>query len=897
MPDAVPGRSVPAGPVDGGRCRRGMLLFMCGLAVLAAFFALYSVAGTRLSQTTAFSEDDILFELDTPRVIGDMTLPRASHYRTKVHPLYVMLANPWGVLATKLSAAEVKVKARPLPVLLEKPGGGMEKTWIGPEVNAAVLLNSFLGAAGVALGFVFFLFFAKRLLDAALLACLFGLSASQLFLSVVPDTASLAICSLLVTYILFLRALETGRSRLPVWILAGVFSLGVTTTNLAQTVACFAVGDFVVNRQRGLWRLGIRLLGLLAGVLAVAAALAMLQRALYPSSNLFFLPDAYREDLDFASLQVLRSPLPVLVQLFRNFSWINFIAPTPSACALPDHKLPGLTFASSLDFSVPGIIAAVIWFGLWLALAFGALRRRRTKAGTRSVRRPLAVGLLLCLLFNLLLHSVYGVGEKGRIEYFLYTGNFSFLVLALWALPLSRPGKTVRVLLLALVFCMGINNLLVFSEVSGFYAGFLDGNGCSLGPGPDTPDQERPWTSRHLAIRLPPVPEPGDGAPPPCILLRLIAPSGAPDVPVRVSLGSHPLPGNRVRPGAWFLAVPWRLLETARREAAEGDDALELVLDADEPIPDDLGAEWMRPGAPLEMSFDPAQGPTSESYLSWANQAWRRLRNLDYKCMRFPVPIRSSEFDGEGTISLPPGLDGGGADPDRLYIAKLTMNAVCGDDEGRLAVSLSLPEFPDIPPQTVVRPHSDRRQEFRFVLAGLPRAPERLGVHVDHEIRYPRRMLKNPRHANVQMDALQLHTLRRADTLTLEVGTSGDAVLLGDGFFGRESPGSSRHGRWTGGECDIVLPLKGDRDYRLTLDYDSLRPEAAPPADLRLELDGHPLETAETDTGLEARLPAEWLGGPKRLVLRTGTWSPEDFGAGDTRRLGIYLRAVRAEPI
>ncbi|MBR3582121.1 MAG: hypothetical protein IKO01_01590 [Kiritimatiellae bacterium] len=873
MTAALPSLS-PPDPAPAGHRRRPFRAMAGLLVVFAAFFVLYFAAGSALSRTSAFAEDDILFELDTPRVIGDMTRPQANHYRTKVHPLYVLLVNPWGALAAERS---------------------------GSEVDAAVLLNSLMGAAGVALGFLFFWLLAGRLADAVLLAALFGLSASQWILSAVPETPTLAVCSLLVTYILFLRTLRTGRSRLPAWIPAGVFSLGVTTTNFAQTAICFAIADFLVSRPRGWRRSALRLVAFLSGVLAVAAALAVLQRALYPSSNLFFLPDAFREDMDFASLQVLRSPLPVAVQLFKNFAWIDFIAPDPVLHPLPQHKLPGVTFSTATDFALPGILATVLWFGLWLASAPGALRRRGTAGNAeapRPVLLPLAVGLLLCVAFNLLLHSVYGVGEKGRIEYFLYTGNFTFPVLALWALPVVRSGRAaVRALLLALVVCTGLGNRLVLQDITGMFAGLRAGTNYAEAVASPPPPPEPSWTRRQLAIPLPPVPEPGGDTPPPCILLRLEVPAAAAEVPVRVSLGDHPLREDRMRPGAWFLAVPWNLLETARREAAAGDAPLELRLDADSPIPDALPAAWLNPDGPLEMSFDPAQGPSSESYLSWADPYGRRWRDAAYEHLLFPMPVRSTEFDGDGTIALPPGLDGGVGEPDRLYLVKLTMTAVYGDEEGRLAVSLSLPEFPDTAPQTVVRPHSDRQQVFRFVLDRLPRAPERLDLHVAHEIEYPGKLRKNPRHANVRLDALQLYRVRRSDTWSVAVGNSGDALLLGDGFFGRESPGSSRHARWTGGEFDLFLPLEGGRDCRLSLDFDSMRPEGAPPVRLQLELNGHPLETTPTATGLEARLPAEWLGGTGRLVARTPTWSPADYGAGDTRRLGIYLRAFRVAPL
>ena len=423
------------------------------------------------------------------------------------------------------------------------------------------------------------------------------------------------------------------------------------------------------------------------------------------------------------------------------------------------------------------------------------------------------------------------------------------------------------------------------------------GDGFSLGKSSYRLMQVVPWTRRQAVVRLPPVPGLEGTVPPPCALLRLAVPAGVADMPVRVSLAGQPLIDTRFRPGGWLLAVPWDLLEKVRAEQGEDADGLELALDADGPIPDDFDAVWLRPGGPLEMSFDSKQPPSFLSYLPWANQAFEGLTEEDWDHLRHPVPIRSSEWDGDGTIDLPAGLDGGEKDADLLYIVKLGLNAVYGDETGRLAVSLSAPEFPEVAAQTVVRPHSDQQQIFRFVLSGLSRAPERLQLHVEHEVEYPPEMLANPRHANVQLDALQVYVVRRTDTLSLQVGTFGDAVLLGDGFFSREFPRSSEHGRWTGGEFDLCLPLQGGKEYRLALDYSQLRPEGAPPAVLQLELNGHPLETAETDTGLEARLPAEWLEGVNRLVVRTGTWSPAEHGGNDQRRLGVYLRAFRAEPV
>lgn len=396
--------------------------------------------------------------------------------------------------------------------------------------------------------------------------------------------------------------------------------------------------------------------------------------------------------------------------------------------------------------------------------------------------------------------------------------------------------------------------------------------------------QVLPWTRRHVACRLPPPPESGMVPPPSSVLLRLAAPACAAEVPIRARLGGEVL-AERLQPGYQFLAVPRRVLEAG---------GLELELDADVPIPEDFEPEWIHPDAPLEMRFGPGEQPSFEAYLSEEFREFAGLRNPVKEYPYWEAPVWAREFAGDGSIRLPEGLGGGEGG---TYAVRLVLNAVHGDRDGTLAVTVSLPEFPEVVPQTVALPHTDRRQEFLYEFRALPRAPRELRVHAEHDTDWPEAIAANPRHANVQLGALTVCAIRTVDALSVQVGEPEDGTLLGEGFFRRENTGTDGHGRWTGGECEIHLPLEGGRDYRLEMEYGQLRPPGEAPAEPQLELNGHPLETAETDTGLEARLPAEWLAGTNRLIVRTGTWSPADHGAGDDRRLGVFLRAFRAEPI
>ena len=119
---------------------------------------------------------------------------------------------------------------------------------------------------------------------------------SQLFLSIVPDRASLATLSLLVTYIIFFISLYKRRIPSWLWLAAGVFSLGVTTTNFIQTLICFFIAQVAsgkpMPKAKGVVAKNLIIFG--GGVLLFTAGLALIQKTIYPSSTLFFLPSVFK---------------------------------------------------------------------------------------------------------------------------------------------------------------------------------------------------------------------------------------------------------------------------------------------------------------------------------------------------------------------------------------------------------------------------------------------------------------------------------------------------------------------------------------------------------------------------------------------------------------------------
>jgi len=400
--------------------------------IFIVFFALYAYCGIKLGETKAFEGINLLFELDCPLVIDDMTAPQANHYRTNVHPLYVIFFNPFGSFL---------------------------KNIVQSKILAATLINSFTGALGVFLTSIFFLFFTKNYFNSLLFGCLFGLSASQFFFGVIPETFSANTVSLILTYLLFFLCLLRKKVYFLAWILAGVFTFGMLITNFIQTLILFVIVIFKIYKKKntGLSKT-FTIFVYLALVGWICTVLAIIQKILYPTSGLFFMAASIKDEFKFLKFDVFEKPLLIISQVFRYFFWSNFIAP------MPKTKIIG----SGIVKCVAGGVGDYGYLG-WLASFVGSVF---LVAGIREFLKRLKekeifyAGIFLCILFNFLLHIFYGIGDIYNTSTFIYTANFTFLIFILYVSGYICTKKLLaRVFLIILAILLGMNNLVVFSNI------------------------------------------------------------------------------------------------------------------------------------------------------------------------------------------------------------------------------------------------------------------------------------------------------------------------------------------------------------------------------------------------------------------------------------------------
>jgi hypothetical protein len=394
------------------------------------FWAIYFSIGSPLEKRDLF-KNDLFFNSDTGRISVDMGVFTSSHKRSNVHPLFVLFVTP---VASAVSY------------------------FAGSPTRGALFVNSFVGGLSIALAGLFLASAGLPLRRAVLFTLILGCSAAHLFFGSFPETYSFSAVSIILLMWLILKR----PTRFFPFLLAGVFSFGVLLTNAAIAMLAYASSFFPFKlnlRTGGLFLLRICLYGVC--VIGVTAALAALQLNIWPTTRPFYRVKTFNYETRFMDpLTTLGAGVKRELLLGRHVFAYDWMAPnlrwsSPRTVVMQTESLG--TIQSW------GRGALVIWSALLLLSGFLFVRHR-------LYARALPVGLVLCLLFNLALHTKYGD------DLFLYSCNTCFLMLALVALCSEELRLTARRalafdrMLLLLLSCEIANNQLFVRRLWSVYS-------------------------------------------------------------------------------------------------------------------------------------------------------------------------------------------------------------------------------------------------------------------------------------------------------------------------------------------------------------------------------------------------------------------------------------------
>jgi hypothetical protein len=262
---------------------------------------------------------------------------------------------------------------------------------------------------------------------------------------------------------LTLVSLRARQVDLWLWIIAGVLTAGVTYTNIVQAWICFAVVTIAIARQRDSSESPLP--AILIYPLVVKLALVVLiavQKLFYPSAALFFLPDAQATSYGYLSLELLTHPWQLVTRELPHFLLTNVVGAVPALMAWPGTTLAAVTYDSALQFTPFGLAAAWLWLVLFIGgtlILFQAQRENRVICGA----------LATCVAYNFVLHSFFGIGETGRVEFFLYSSHFTFAVMAMAFVPLLKQMRSAVIPISVLLALLTLNNLDILSRILTIY--------------------------------------------------------------------------------------------------------------------------------------------------------------------------------------------------------------------------------------------------------------------------------------------------------------------------------------------------------------------------------------------------------------------------------------------
>jgi hypothetical protein len=404
-----------------------IILFVC-------FFSFYFSLANQIGQSAIYQQITNFIEFDSQRVIKDIAVFSTDHFRTEVHPIFLLLVNLPGSLLTLITNSS--------------------------QLSAQIIIV-FAGSLCVALSYILFFIIGKNKINAFLLSIMFGFSSAQIIFSSIPESSSISALSLMPTYFVFLLSLKRKKVNFLYWSIAGICAFGITATNFIQTIICYMVALISMKSPLSKKDLIFKFTNFAGFCILVAAVLSLIQKVIYPYSSIFFLPSAQMDERHFMSLLIFQRPFLVLLEVVKSLFLMNVSSPLPNLNLYHGVVYPFATFLFSWNYST----YAWVGIGLLIFLYFLAIYKL---FHIRDEYRPFFIGIGACIAFNFIFHCFYGV-MMDEIELYLYCGNFTFLLFCLFAPLTFEKSNLLRILIILEAALLLYTNLSFFTDIKNIY--------------------------------------------------------------------------------------------------------------------------------------------------------------------------------------------------------------------------------------------------------------------------------------------------------------------------------------------------------------------------------------------------------------------------------------------
>jgi len=350
------------------------------LKIFTIVFALNLFLLSFVNLITNGTETDVFYGGDTPRVLQDMTMQEGLHYRTSVHPLFVILTQPFIRLLGRFTGVIVAA------VIFEAAIGAL----------SATLFYRFMQKLGVS---------KKTSLTATVILTL---SFTQIAFNSIFETYVFSQFGLMVMWVIAAGLIDKKLELKDYALLAvaGIFSLAFTLTNIVQFLILLSIIIFLNKNVKCKF---IKFSSVLLVVLSITVMLADIQKSFWPSANNFFTSSINGFLLDKNSEE--------FTYIERTWSIKRVIFQMNTSFVYQFGLLGGLTLEKNNLINVLGLAS----FGLFSLINFYYFFAKR-----KIFKEKFYFALLFAYGFNFVLHIFYNPYES-----FLYVLHYNFLIIAI----------------------------------------------------------------------------------------------------------------------------------------------------------------------------------------------------------------------------------------------------------------------------------------------------------------------------------------------------------------------------------------------------------------------------------------------------------------------------------
>lgn len=328
--------------------------------------------------------NDTIYNADSMRAFDDLTNFQGNHYRTRVHPLFVIFTQPF-----------IQI----LKIFLSSP-------------NATIVFQAFIGALCIIVLYLNLKKLNVKKFNLSLVLLLFILSFSQVVFISIFETYIYAEFGLLLMWLIGQYLIDKTLNYTDILLLIGlgVVAISITVTNYFQFIILLS---FITIFNKNLKHKLLVFLSIILLSSSVAVMIACLQNIIWPSANNFFT----------ASIDgfILHKNSEEFLYIDKTFSIRNILMQIKAVTVfqfgfLGDFNSTQFNFYSS---TIIDIFACLLFGGLIVINAMFIIKNRK-----RILKHKFYLSILLAYLFNFILHIFYGPSES-----FLYTLNYIYLPL------------------------------------------------------------------------------------------------------------------------------------------------------------------------------------------------------------------------------------------------------------------------------------------------------------------------------------------------------------------------------------------------------------------------------------------------------------------------------------